>query len=57
MIENYLSEIYIRDDVVISDVRGLARWGVDPEVFNLVYRGWKRIVVGEDGVLIVFNDG
>ena len=56
LIEDYLSEIYIREEVVIHDDRGLARWGVDPEVFDLVYRGWKRIVVGETGVLIAFDE-
>lgn len=54
LIEDYLSEIYVRENVVIRDSRGLARWGVDPEVFDLVYRGWKRIVVSETGVLIDF---
>lgn len=54
LIEDYLSEIYVRENVVIRDSRGLARWGVDPEVFDLVYGGWKRIVVSETGVLIEF---
>lgn len=54
LIEQYLSEIYVRNDVIIHNDRELARWGVDPEVFGLVYAGWKRIVVSETGVLIDF---
>lgn len=54
LIEGYLSEIYIREDVVIHDDRELAHWGVDPEIFNLVYDEWSHITVSESGVLIRF---
>jgi len=53
-IDEYLSEIYVGKDVVIDNNADLAGWGVDPEIFSLIYRGWNRIVVSESGVLVTF---
>lgn len=56
MMDEYLSEIYVREDVVINDDGQLASWGVDPEIFTLFYNGWKSVVVSKNGVLITFGE-
>lgn len=48
----YLDEIYVGKPVVIKSEKELARWGVDPEIFNLFYKEWKTVVVDESGVLV-----
>lgn len=55
LVEQYLSEIYISKEIIIEGDGDLARWGVDPAVFNLLYKGWKRIEVRESGVFVYFG--
>jgi hypothetical protein len=43
----------MRDITIVSD-RGLERYGVDPEIFNLIYPNWQIVKVGEDGVYVGF---
>jgi hypothetical protein len=53
-INNYLLECYIMRDITIVSDRGLERYGVDPEIFNLIYPNWQIVKVGEDGVYVGF---
>lgn len=53
-INNYLLECYIMKDITIVSDRGLERYGVDPEIFNLIYPNWQIVKVSEDGVYVGF---
>lgn len=54
LVERYLSEIYVYKEIEIKNDRELARWGVDPLVFGLLYKGWKKVVVRENGTTVYF---
>lgn len=53
---NYLSEIYISHDVEIRSGEQLESWGIDCDVFDLIFNGWEKVVVGADGTVVYFRE-
>lgn len=53
-INNYLLECYIMNEITIVSDRELERYGIDSNIFNLIYPNWKIVRVGEDGVFVGF---
>ena len=52
LLYNSLSEIYIINPICINSKKDLERWGIDPDVFELIFPEWKKIVVDRNGVLV-----
>ena len=53
-INNYLLEARILDDITIVCDGELERYGVDPEVFQLIYPDWSMVKIYEDSVWVGF---
>jgi hypothetical protein len=53
-IKEYLLDARIMKDITIVSDRGLERYGIDPEVFQLIYPNWSIVKVYEDSVWVGF---
>jgi hypothetical protein len=49
-----LDQIYICENKIINSRESLERWGVDADVFELVFPGWQTVEVSEGGTLVSF---
>lgn len=52
-INNYLLSCYLTKDLILGP-DDIVRYGLDLDIFNLVYCGFKEVHVSEDRVLVVY---